>query len=104
MLNGKRGSIVAIEPSTGEILVTASAPSYDPNLLSGRELGNNFEKIKNDSTAPLFNRAIQATYPPGSIFKTVQALIALMRSDHPGRRDPIEPVQLRDQHPWVGMM
>lgn len=77
LLAGKRGSIVAIEPATGEVLVMASAPSYDPNLLSGREFGNNFEKIKNDTTAPLFNRAIQAKYPPGSIFKTVQALIAL---------------------------
>lgn len=77
LLAGKRGSVVAIEPSTGEILVMASAPSYDPNLLSGREFGKNFEKIKNDTTAPLFNRAIQAKYPPGSIFKTVQALIAL---------------------------
>lgn len=77
LLNGKRGSIVAIEPSTGEILVMASAPSYDPNLLTGREFGDNFEVIKNDTTAPLFNRAIQATYPPGSIFKSVQALIAL---------------------------
>lgn len=77
LLNGKRGSIVAIEPSTGEILVMASAPSYDPNLLTGRNFGKNFEVIKNDTTSPLFNRAIQATYPPGSIFKTVQALIAL---------------------------
>ncbi len=77
LLAGKRGSVVAIEPSTGEVLVMASAPSYDPNKLSGREFGNNFDKIKTDTTAPLFNRAIQATYPPGSIFKTVQALIAL---------------------------
>lgn len=77
LLEGKRGSVVAIEPATGEVLVMASAPSYDPNLLSGREFGKNFEKIKSDTTAPLFNRAIQATYPPGSIFKTVQALIAL---------------------------
>ncbi len=77
LLNGKRGSVVAIEPKTGEILVMASAPSYDPNLLTGRDFGKNFEVIKNDTTAPLFNRAIQATYPPGSIFKTVQALIAL---------------------------
>jgi penicillin-binding protein 2 len=77
LLKGKRGSIVAIEPATGEILVMASAPSYDPNLLTGRDFGKNFEVIKGDTTAPLFNRAIQATYPPGSIFKTVQALIAL---------------------------
>ncbi|MCO6359454.1 penicillin-binding protein 2 [Roseivirga pacifica] len=77
LLAGKRGSVVAIEPSTGEVLVMASAPSYDPNLLTGREFGKNFKKIESDTTSPLFNRAIQAQYPPGSIFKTVQALIAL---------------------------
>lgn len=77
LLEGKRGSVVAIEPSTGEILVMASAPTYDPNLLTGKHLGANFEKIRSDTTKPLFNRPIMATYPPGSIFKTVQALIAL---------------------------
>jgi len=77
LLAGKRGSIVAIEPSTGEVMVMASAPSYDPNLLTGKYLGDNFEKIRSDTTSPLFNRPIMATYPPGSIFKTVQALIAL---------------------------
>jgi penicillin-binding protein 2 len=77
LLAGKRGSIVAIEPSTGEVLVMVSAPSYNPNLLTGRDFGKNFSMIETDTTAPLFNRAIQATYPPGSIFKTVQALIAL---------------------------
>ncbi len=77
LLAGKRGSVVAIEPSTGEVLVMASAPSYDPNLLTGKYLGENFEKIRSDTTSPLFNRPIMATYPPGSIFKTVQALIAL---------------------------
>lgn len=77
LLKGKRGSVVAIEPSTGEILVMASAPTYDPNLLTGKDFGKNFEEIRVDTTAPLFNRAIQAEYPAGSIFKTVQALIAL---------------------------
>ncbi|MFY0593210.1 MAG: peptidoglycan glycosyltransferase [Roseivirga sp.] len=77
LLDGKRGSVVAIEPSTGEILVMASAPTYDPNLLTGKKLGDNFNKIRVDTTAPLFNRPIMAQYPPGSIFKTVQALIAL---------------------------
>ncbi|WP_420384881.1 penicillin-binding protein 2 [Roseivirga sp.] len=77
LMAGKRGSVVAIEPSTGEILVMVSAPSYDPNQLSGKNFGKYFDEIKNDTTAPLFNRAIQAKYPPGSIFKTVQALIAL---------------------------
>lgn len=77
LLAGKRGSIVAIEPSTGEILVMASAPTYDPNLLTGKNLGDNFNIIRSDTTSPLFNRPIMARYPPGSIFKTVQALIAL---------------------------
>ncbi len=77
LMEGKRGSVVAIEPSTGEILAMVSVPSYDPNKLSGKSFGDYFEEIKADTTAPLFNRAIQAQYPPGSIFKTVQALIAL---------------------------
>ncbi len=77
LLRGKRGSVVAIEPSTGEILVMASAPTYDPNLLTGRKFSSNYEEIASDTTNPLFNRAIMAKYPAGSIFKTVQALIAL---------------------------
>lgn len=77
LMAGKRGSVVAIEPSTGEILAMVSVPSYDPNKLSGKSFGKYFDEIKTDTTAPLFNRAIQAKYPPGSIFKTVQALIAL---------------------------
>lgn len=77
LMAGSRGSVVAIDPATGEILVMVSAPSYDPNLLAGKNFGKYFDEIKNDTTAPLFNRAIQAKYPPGSIFKTVQALIAL---------------------------
>lgn len=77
LMAGKRGSVVAIDPATGEVLVMVSSPSYDPNLLAGKNFGKYFEQIKNDTTAPLFNRAIQAKYPPGSIFKAVQALIAL---------------------------
>jgi penicillin-binding protein 2 len=74
---GKRGSVVAIEPATGEILVMLSSPSYNPNSLSGRDFGDNFEIIAKDTNNLLFNRAIMAQYPPGSIFKTVQALVAL---------------------------
>ena len=77
LLEGKRGSIVAIEPSTGEVLVMASAPTYNPNLLTGRDFGDNYGTIAGDTTKPLFNRAIMAEYPAGSIFKSVQALIAL---------------------------
>ena len=77
IMSNKRGSIVAIEPSTGEILCFVSAPFYDPNLLVGRVRGNNYMKLLNDPGKPLFNRALMAEYPPGSIFKVAQAMIAL---------------------------
>jgi len=103
LLEGKRGSIVAIEPATGEILAMVTAPSYDPNLMSGREFSSNYQMIAADTNKRLFNRAIQAVYPPGSIFKTVQALIALdegligvdekikPRKMHMGDHAPIQP-------------
>ncbi|WP_210463443.1 penicillin-binding protein 2 [Rufibacter roseolus] len=77
MSGGKVGSIVAIEPKTGEILSLVSAPYFDPSLLTGKELGNNYMKLLRDPTKPLFNRPLMATYPPGSIFKLAQALIAM---------------------------
>lgn len=77
LMQNKKGSIVAIDPSTGEILTMVSAPSYDPNLLIGRIRATNFSKLSQDSTEPLFNRAIMAQYPPGSTFKTVDAVIGL---------------------------
>ncbi len=77
LLDGKVGSLVAIEPSTGEILSIVSSPSYDPSLLSGRKFSSNFQKLQADTLVPLFNRPIMAMYPPGSMFKTVQSLIAL---------------------------
>ncbi len=77
LMAGKVGSVVAIEPTTGEILSMVSAPSYDPNSLTGRDLGYNFTALGSDSTKPLFNRPIMAMYPPGSIFKTFQSLVAL---------------------------
>ncbi len=77
LLDGKIGGVVAIHPSTGEILTIASYPSYDPASLSGRERGKNFFGYLNDTLMPLFNRPLQATYPPGSMFKVVQSLIAL---------------------------
>ncbi len=77
LMKNKRGSIVAIEPSTGEILTMVSSPSYDPNLLVGRVRSQNYNILLNDPTKPLFDRALMALYPPGSIFKIVQALIAL---------------------------
>lgn len=77
VMANKRGCIVAIEPSTGEVLTLLSAPCYDPNLLVGRVRGDNFVKLNSDIAKPLFNRALQAQYPPGSIFKVAQAMIAL---------------------------
>ncbi|MCC7302323.1 MAG: penicillin-binding protein 2 [Bacteroidia bacterium] len=75
LLRNKIGSVVAIEPSTGEILVLASSPSYDPNLLVGISRAANFPVLEKDSLKPLYNRALMASYPPGSTFKIVGALI-----------------------------
>jgi penicillin-binding protein 2 len=77
LMRNKRGAIVAIEPATGEILVMVSSPSYDPNLLVGRGRSKSFSKFNQDTLKPLFNRAVQAQYPPGSTFKTVNTLIGL---------------------------
>ena len=75
LMQGKMGSIVAIEPSTGEILALVSSPSYDPALLVGRERSANYAKLLKDKKRPLFDRPVMAQYPPGSTFKLVQALI-----------------------------
>lgn len=78
LLQGKRGGIVAIEPSTGEILSLVTAPSYDPDLLVGRKRSRNFTRLWYDSISkPLYNRALQATYAPGSPFKALTGLVAL---------------------------
>jgi penicillin-binding protein 2 len=77
LMAGKAGSVIAIEPATGEILSIVSAPTYDPSDLSGRKFSENFKEISQDTLKPLFNRPLMATYRPGSIFKIVQALIAL---------------------------
>lgn len=78
LMQNKKGSIVAIEPATGEVLALISSPAYDPNFLVGRNRTGNFlNLVRNDSLDPLFNRATKAVYRPGSIFKVAQALIAL---------------------------
>ena len=77
LLEGKIGSIVAIEPSTGEVLCLVSSPSYNPHLMVGRHRGENHLKLSEDLWKPLLNRAIMGTYPPGSTFKTSQALTFL---------------------------
>lgn len=76
LMQGKKGALVAIEPSTGEILCIISAPTYDPNLLvGGKTRARNFSRLYADTNSPLFNRALQAMYPPGSTFKLIDALI-----------------------------
>jgi penicillin-binding protein 2 len=75
LMRNKKGAIIAIEPQTGEILCMISAPSFDPNLLSGRERGVNYRMLDVDTLKPLFNRALQAQYPPGSTFKLINALV-----------------------------
>lgn len=78
LMQNKRGAVVVIEPATGEILAMVSSPAYDPNLLSiDRDRRGAFQMLMQDSTKPLFNRALMARYPPGSIFKTIMAAIAL---------------------------
>ena len=77
LMAGKVGAAVAIEPSTGEILMMVSSPTYDPDELVGRQRGNNYMTMLNNKRRPLFNRAVRAKYPPGSTFKLVQGLIGL---------------------------
>lgn len=77
LMSGKTGSIVAIEPSTGQILAMVTSPTYDPNELVGRKRGLKYSALLNDPDKPLINRAISGTYPPGSTFKMINGLISL---------------------------
>lgn len=77
LMQNKIGAIVAIEPATGEILCMVSSPSFDPHLMIGRQRGKNHNLLEKDKQKPLLNRAIQGVYPPGSTFKTAQALTFL---------------------------
>ncbi len=77
LMVGKRGAVVAIEPSTGEVLCMVSMPTYDPTLLVGRQRGENYRKLVQDEAWPLFDRSIMGQYPPGSTFKPTQGLIFL---------------------------
>jgi penicillin-binding protein 2 len=89
LMQNKLGSVVAIEPSTGEILTLVSSPTYDPNLLVGSRRGENYSALQQDSLKPLYNRATQGQYRPGSIFKMVQSLIALEQGEiRPSTRIP----------------
>lgn len=77
LMQNKLGSIVAIEPETGEILCLVSAPSYDPSSMVGRQRGSNHHTLAQDPKKPLFNRALMSGTPPGSTFKTAQGLVFL---------------------------
>ena len=77
LMSKMRGAAVAIEPSTGEILAMVSVPNYDPSLLVGRVRSANFSELTRDSNEPLFDRAVMASYPPGSVFKIAQGLVGL---------------------------
>lgn len=77
LMEGKMGSIVAIEPKTGEILCLVSAPSYDAHLMEGKERGKHMVEMQRNPMKPMLNRAISGTYPPGSTFKTSQGLTFL---------------------------
>ena len=77
LMAGKTGSIVAIEPATGQILAMVTSPSYDPNELVGRKRGARYSELLNHPDKPLINRAISGTYPPGSTFKMINGLISL---------------------------
>lgn len=80
LMQNKIGSIVALEPESGEILALVTSPAYDPNLLVGRVRSANYKRLNNDSLKPLLNRAIMGTYPPGSTFKMVNALVGMQES------------------------
>lgn len=77
LMQNKIGSIIMIEPKTGEVLAMVAAPSYDPALLTGREFGENFMELARDPYKPLINRAVSGVYPPGSTFKPAQGLVFL---------------------------
>ncbi|MCF8234865.1 MAG: penicillin-binding protein 2 [Bacteroidales bacterium] len=102
LMHNKKGSIVAIEPSTGEVLAMVSSPSYDPNLLIGRVRTKNFRKLSKDTLEPLYNRPTQAQYPPGSTFKLANALIGLQEKVlYPGTKygcDGVVSVPIKCSH------
>ena len=77
LMVNKIGAVVAIQPSTGEILCMVSSPTFDPSLLVGRQRGKNYKALTANPYKPLFDRAVSASYPPGSTFKPTQGLIGL---------------------------
>jgi penicillin-binding protein 2 len=77
LMNNKLGSIIMIEPKTGEILCMVSSPTYDPSILVGRQFSENYRELTRNVYKPLINRAVSGTFPPGSTFKPAQALVFL---------------------------
>ncbi|MGV3559449.1 penicillin-binding protein 2 [Larkinella arboricola] len=77
LMQNKVGSVVAIEPSTGQVLCMVSAPTYDPNILSSRHFSKSYAQLAKNPYKPLINRPIMASYRPGSTFKLIQALVAM---------------------------
>lgn len=102
LLSDKRGSVVAIEPSTGEILALVSSPSYDPNLLIlSNQRGNAFRQLQADTLKPFFDRSIMARYPPGSIFKSIVGLVALQEGvTHSRRYIPCSGAYYYNEESW----
>ncbi len=104
LLQGKVGSAVAIEPSTGEVLALVSAPAWDPKILVGRKRGTNYKMLLDDSHKPLMNRAVQAQYSPGSTFKLLQTLTALkegaitVRTKYPCNGPKSTPIKCTHHH------
>lgn len=82
LMQNKLGSVVAIEPSTGDVLAYVSSPGYDPALMAGRYRGDNYAKLSKDKSKPLVNRPISARYPPGSIFKIPATLVVFNNDVH----------------------
>lgn len=80
LMQNKIGSIIMIEPKTGEILAMVAAPSYDPALLTGREFGENYLELARDPYKPLINRAVAGLYPPGSVYKPAQGVLFLQEN------------------------
>lgn len=98
MMRGKRGAIVAIEPTTGEILALVTSPTYDPSILSGKDRGEQYKILQGATGKPLINRAIMGIYPPGSTFKAGQAAIFL----HEKVISPTTPLSCYGGYPLLG--
>ncbi len=94
LMHGKMGSVVALEPATGEVLALVSMPAWDPKTLVGRQRSANYNALLHDKYKPLMNRATQAEYPPGSTFKLLQALVGLQEKSISPRSRVATPISI----------